>query len=161
MHKAIHNLKPVRVNTETIPPSLSDPPGLTLDFAHVWHLLLRKSWLIILCIVLSLLAAIAYLVLAPKIYESQAVIEVEQETPKVVNIEGDINHEEFRSSEDLKTVEQALMSDTLLLRVIKANGLDKDPAFAPRKADGSSYLDSELAQLFKAKISVLLRRRTR
>jgi polysaccharide biosynthesis transport protein len=161
MPKTIHDLKPVRVNTETISPSLSDPPGLTLDFAHLWHLLLRKSWLIILCIVLSLLAAIAYVVLAPKIYESRAVIQVEQETPKVVNIEGDINREEFRSSEDLKTVEQALLSDTLLLRVIKSNGLDKDPLFAPRKPDGSSYLDSELAQLFKSKLSVTLRRGTR
>ena len=39
-----------------------------------------------------------------------------------------------RSPEVLKTIEQALLSDTLLLQVVKANGLDKDPEFAsPRK----------------------------
>jgi succinoglycan biosynthesis transport protein ExoP len=160
MPQAIHNLKPVPVDTQAPSPSLSDPPKLTLDFPHLYHLLLRKSWLIILCIVLSLLAAIAYLMYAPKIYDSRAVIQVEQETPKFVKIQ-DINPEDFKSIEDLKTVEQALLSDTLLLRVVKANGLDKDPSFAPRKADDSSYLDSELVQRFKSKLVVALRRGTR
>jgi capsular exopolysaccharide synthesis family protein len=140
--------------------SLSEPPGLTLDFAYLYHLLLRKSWLIILCIVLSLLAAIAYVIWTPKIYESRATIQVEQEASKVIKIE-DINPEDFRSNEDLKTVEQSLLSDTLLLRVVKANGLDKDPSFAPPKADGSTYLDSELTNGLRGKLSVSLRRGTR
>jgi capsular exopolysaccharide synthesis family protein len=53
------------------------------------------------------------------------------------------------------------MSDSLLLRVIKANGLDNDPLFAPPKKDGSAYLDTELVALFKKKLSVGLRRGTR
>ncbi len=61
----------------------------------------------------------------------------------------------------LKTIEQALLSETLLLRVVKANGLDKDPSFAPPKKDGSAYLDSELVAHFKSKVSVTLRRGTR
>ena len=160
MPQTMHNLTPVLVDTKAPSLPLSDPPRLTLDFAHVYHLLLRKSWLIILCTVLSLLAAIAYLMQAPKIYDSRAVIQVEQETPKVINIK-DINPEEFKSSEDLKTVEQALLSDTLLLRVVKANGLDKEPSFAPRKSDGFPYLDSELAQRFRSRLSIGLRRGTR
>jgi hypothetical protein len=60
-----------------------------------------------------------------KIYASHAAIEVEQ-TPFV------------------KTIEPALLSDTLLLRVVKANGLDKDPVFAPPKKDGSAYLEASL-----------------
>jgi capsular exopolysaccharide synthesis family protein len=126
----------------------------------LYHLLLRKSWLIILCIVLSLLAAIAYVIWAPKIYESRATIQVEQEASKIIKIE-DINPEDFRSNEDLKTVEQSLLSDTLLLRVVKANGLDKDRSFAPPKADGSTYLDSELTNGLRGKLSVSLRRGTR
>jgi polysaccharide biosynthesis transport protein len=149
-----------RVNMKTRTLSLSEPPGLTLDFAHLCHVLLRKSWLIILCIVLTLLAAIAYLIRAPKIYESRASIQVEQEASKIIKIE-DINPEDFRSNEDLKTVEQSLLSDTLLLRVVKVNGLDKDPSFAPPKADGSTYLDSELTNGLRAKLSVSLRRGTR
>jgi polysaccharide biosynthesis transport protein len=148
------------MNTKTLSASLTDSPGLTRDFAHFYHLLLRKSRLIILCVVLSLVAAIVYLVRSPRIYESRAVIQVEQEASKIINVQ-DINHEDFKSPEDLKTVEQSLLSDTVLLRVVKANGLDKDGLFAPLKADGSAYLDSELVQRFKAKLVVSLRRGTR
>ena len=62
-------------------------PRPTFDFAHLYHLLLSKAWVIILFVVLSLFAAIAYLMWAPKIYESRAVIEVEQETPRVNNVQ--------------------------------------------------------------------------
>ena len=65
------------------------------------------------------------------------------------------------SPEGLKTIEQALLSDTLLLQVVKANGLDKDPSFAPPKKDGSAYLDSELVGRFKSKVNVMVRRGTR
>ena len=108
-------------------------------------------------VVLSLFAAIAYLMRAQRIYESRAIIEVEQETPRVINIQ-DINPEDFKLPEVLKTIEQALLSDTLLLRVIRANGLDSDPLFAPPKKDGSVYLDSELVARFKSKVKVTLPR---
>jgi uncharacterized protein involved in exopolysaccharide biosynthesis len=68
-----------------------------------------------LCVFFGLLAAVVYIILSPKIYQSRAVIQVEQEAPKIVNIQGAINPEDFRSADDLKTVEQSLLSDTLLL----------------------------------------------
>ena len=108
--------------------------------------------MIILIVILALLAAIAYLVWAPKIYESRAVIAVAQETPRVNNIQ-DFNGDDggdIKSPEVLKTIEQALLSETLLLRVVKANGLDKDPTFAPPKKDGSPYLDTELVGRFRS-----------
>lgn len=122
--------------------------------------MLNKSWVIILTVVVSLAAAIAYVVWAPKIYESRAVIEVEQETPRVSNTQ-DFNAEDFTLPEVLSTIAQNFLSDTLLLRVIKANALDKDPLFAPPKKDGSAYLDSELVTRFKSKVKVALRHGTR
>jgi capsular exopolysaccharide synthesis family protein len=148
------------VNTKTASTSSSDAPGPTLDFAYLYHLLLSKAWVLILFVVLSLGAAFAYLMVAQRIYESRAVIEIEQETPRVINIQ-DINPEDFKLPEVLKTIEQALLSDTLLLRVIRANGLDKDPVFAPPKKDGSVYLDSELVARFRSKVKVTLRKGTR
>lgn len=141
-------------------PPLADAPALTFDFAHLCRLLLSRRWLIIAFIVLCLLAATCYLLQAPKIYESRASLEVEEEAPRVVNIQ-EINTQDYRSPEVLKTIEQTLLSDTLLLRVIKANGLDNDPVFAPPKPDGSAYLDIELADRFKKKLTVALRRGTR
>jgi polysaccharide biosynthesis transport protein len=122
--------------------------------------LLSKWWLIILVVVLIVSAAIGYLSVAQKIYQSRAVVQVAQEAQKVVDIQG-INQEDYKEADALKTVEQSLLSETLLLRVVKANGLEKDPIFAPPKKDGSAYLDAELVGLFKPKVSVTLRRGTR
>ena len=142
---------------------MTDSPSSTFDFAHFYHLLLSKAWVIVLVIILSLTAAVAYLIWVPKIYESKAVIAVEQESPKVNNVQ-DFNADsaaDINSPDFLKTIEQALLSQTLLLRIVKANGLDKDPIFAPPKKDGTAYLDSELVDRLKSKVKVALRRGTR
>jgi hypothetical protein len=57
------------VNTKAASTHLSDPPALTLDFSYLFHLLLAKARVIIPFLVLSLCAAIAYLIWTPKIYE--------------------------------------------------------------------------------------------
>jgi uncharacterized protein involved in exopolysaccharide biosynthesis len=114
---------------------MTDSSTPALDFAHFYHLLLSKAWLIILTVILSLLAAVAYLAWAPKIYESRAILEVAQEAPRINNIQ-DFNadgSDDIREPDFLKTIEQAMLSQTLLLRVVKANGLDKDATFAPPK----------------------------
>jgi polysaccharide biosynthesis transport protein len=156
-------MEPIRVNTKALSTQVNESSPPTFDLAHFYHLLLSKAWVIFLCVILALLAAIAYLVWAPKIYESRSVIAIEQETPKVNNIQ-DFNVEnadDTKGPEVLKTIEQALMSQTLLLQVVKMNGLDKDPSFAPPKKDGSPYLDTELAGKFQSKVTVKLRRGTR
>ena len=141
---------------------MSDASGLTFDFGHLYHLLLSKAWVIILFAILSLGAAIGYICWAKKIYASLAVIAVEQGAPKVNNIQ-DFNSDsaDDKSTDVLKTIEQALLSDTLFLQVVKANGLDKDPDFAPPKEDGSAYTDTELVGLFSSKVNVKLRKGTR
>src|ERR1700692_952170 len=140
-----------------------DSPAIHFDLEHLCHLMLSKAWIVILFVILSLMAAIGYLMWAPKIYEPRAVLEVAQETPKVNNIQ-DFNDDgtgSDKSTEALKTIEQALMSDTLLLKVVKANALDKDPLFAPPMKDGSAYLDTQLVALIRSKVNVKLRRGTR
>ncbi|HEV3211256.1 MAG TPA: Wzz/FepE/Etk N-terminal domain-containing protein, partial [Chthoniobacterales bacterium] len=137
------------MNTKTVSIPSGDASASAFDFAYFYHLVLTKAWVIILFIILSGCAAIAYILQAPKIYASRAVIEVELETQRVTNMP-DINPEDFKLPEVLQTIEQALLSETLLVRVVKANGLDKDPSFAPPKRDGSAYLESELVARFKS-----------
>src|SRR5215469_16099347 len=98
----------------------SDTARTNFDLSHLYHLLLSKAWIIILFVILSVGAAIGYILWAPKIYESTAVIEVGQETPRVNNIQDFDTNTAANSSDLLKTLEQALLSDTLLLRVVKA-----------------------------------------
>jgi uncharacterized membrane protein len=69
------------VNTKAVSTQLID--SLTLDFARFYHLLLFRAWVIILFFILSLFAVIAYLMWVPKIYQSRAVIAVEQENVKL------------------------------------------------------------------------------
>jgi len=154
------NTRAITLSTTALHGTPGHASGPTLDLTYLGHVLLSRAWLIILSMIVSVGAASVYLMVTPRVYQSRAVVEVEPQSPNVVNFQK-INSAEFREPEDLKTVEQAFTGDTLLLRVIKANGLDKDPAFAPRKANGSAYLDSELVQRFKGKLSVALRHQTR
>ena len=142
---------------------MPDSPTLTFEFAHISHLLLSKAWVILLTMVFILIAAVGYITWAPKIYESRAVLEVAQETPQIKNVQDFDGDEAWnaKSQDVLKTIEQTLLSETLMVDVVKSNGLDKDPSFAPPKKDGSPYMDSELAALFKSKVTVKLRRGTR
>ena len=143
-------------------------PGLTrsFGFGHFFGLLLSKAWLIMFFSVLSLLTAVIYLKLAPKLYESRTVVEVEGKTPRVNNVRdfdtGDNGGEQdVNLDEDIKTVEQAMLSDTLLLGVVKSSGLQKDPSFAPPKKDGSTYFDSELVARFRSRVKAAVRHGTR
>jgi capsular exopolysaccharide synthesis family protein len=222
---------------------LIDAPTRSFGFAHFFGLLLSKAWLIVLFAAFSLLAAAIYLKLAPKLYESRTVIEVESksgqakltqlqsalegellerqanltkaqaardsalaelqaderlvqrglisaldfkkaqiaaselsanyevekrhyETARISNVQafgaGDNGGEQdLNVDEDVKTVEQAMVSDTLLLGVLKSNGLEKDPSFAPPKKDGSVYLDSELVARFRSRVKAAVRHGTR
>ena len=140
--------------------STADNPMLRFDFGYLFRLLLSKWWLIFLLVVLAVCGAIAYLIVTPQLYESHAVVEVQQAAQKVTNIQ-DVNQEDYKQADAVKTVEQSLLSETLLLRVVKANELDKDPTFAPPKKDGSPYADIELVYLFKPRLAVTLRRNTR
>ena len=154
------NRRGITLSTSALQGTPGVASGPTLDLTYLGHVLWSRAWLIVLLMIVGVGAAIVYLMVTPKVYESRAVVEVEAQLPNVVNFQK-INPEEYREPEDLKTVEQAFTSDTLLLRVIKANGLDKDPVFAPPKTNGSGYLDSELVERFRAKLSVALRHQTR
>ena len=80
MSQAVHYLKPVSVNNEMPFTRLNESSAVAFDFHHLFHLLLRKWWVIALLTVLSVGAAVLYLLKAPKVYESTAVIEFENES---------------------------------------------------------------------------------
>ena len=134
--------------------------GEIIDFQRLIHLLRAKAWIIAAVAFVIVAAAAAYIVWTPKIYESRAVIQVHQEAQKIVNIAG-VSEDKPETNDYLNTVAQAFKSRKLMLRVIRATGLDKDPVFAPPKDDGSPYTEIELAELLSRKVDVSLRRNTR
>lgn len=131
-----------------------------IDFERMINLIRSKLWLVITVAGLIFLAAFAYVLRTPRIYESRAVIQVEQSTQKVVDID-EVSQENPQTLDFLNTVAQALKSRKLLIRVVKANDLEKNPEFAPPREGGRKYNDIELADRLSSKVEVNLRRGTR
>lgn len=129
-----------------------------VDFRHLYHLLLHRWWIIALVIGFSATAALGYLFTATKIYESRAVLQVQQQEQQVLGVDG-VQQDNPATLDFVNSVVQALTSRNLLMRVIEANKLRTNQTFAPDR--GRKYDDIELANLLAAKVTVQLRRNTR
>ncbi|MEO5913273.1 MAG: polysaccharide biosynthesis tyrosine autokinase [Luteolibacter sp.] len=117
--------------------------------------LLRRGWIVI---VLALLGAIALYAVAnklPKTYRATGSVYVSTQAPVVLDIRA-VAPEETRDLDQMRSVEQGLSATTLLMRVIKANNLAEDPAFAPKGAS-----EETLLQTFEKRVKVELSRGTR
>ncbi len=132
--------------------------GLVPDLAAYWYLLLdRWKWLAAATI-LSGAAAITYIAVTPRTYTVQCVVQVEQANTKLVNIQ-EFNPEEYKTTEALRTVEQALTSSSVLLSVARANNLFDDPDFVGK--DGARLTEAQMVKILGGAITVKLRRGTR
>jgi polysaccharide biosynthesis transport protein len=138
----------------------SAPLGERVDFHRITNLIRARLWIIAAIAAAIFLAAVIYVLRAPKIYESRAVLQVSQEAQKVTKIE-DISGDKPESGDYLNTVVEGFTSRKLMLRVIRALGFENDPNFAPPKEDGSRYTEIELADIMSRKLAVTLRRNTR
>jgi len=116
-------------------PPPQEPAPEPLDLRTLYHLLRERAWLIATCLLVAILATAAYLSRAPRIYAAHAVVQVEQEEPKILKVEG-VQQERLQSLEALKTVEQTLQSRALLARVLDSNNLAADPRFLKSPASG-------------------------
>jgi capsular exopolysaccharide synthesis family protein len=129
-----------------------------IDFQHYYYLLLKRLWVIGLVVALGMIAAFAWVMRQPNIYQSRAVLQVESSERKILK-EDSVTEDVPQSLDFVKTVVQSLTSRNILLRVVKANKLDKDPTFAPPKS--ANYNDDQLADMLARKVSVKERKGTR
>ncbi len=130
-----------------------------LDLRRIYYLLREKVWLIAGCTIGVCLVGAIYLWLASPIYASRATIMVEQQESKVVNIQ-DVTQDDLKALEVMKTVEQSLTTDALILRVARVNRLATNPDFLPQRA-GESYSDDQLIRALSDRTNVRVRRGTR
>lgn len=99
------------------------------DFRHLWHTVLEKLWILILCTLAGLFLALGYLARTPKLYQGHVVLEVDIQEPTLVRSDDMSSRMRtaFLASQDaLRTIEQNLTNRTLLARVIRAEGLAED-----------------------------------
>jgi capsular exopolysaccharide synthesis family protein len=134
------------------------PPHSAWDVRHLLQILADRAWLPGLCLVTCIGLADAYLLVAPKTYASSAILYVEQRDEKVVAIQ-DVSQQDLESTDMMKTVEQSLTTDDILLRVIRDNHLADNPDFLTIKPQG--YTDDELLKALNKSLKVKVRRGTR
>jgi capsular exopolysaccharide synthesis family protein len=137
--------------------SALDEFGAAIDFRRIFHLLIRRWWIMAIITGIATLATIGYVMRLPKIFESRAVLQVQQQEQQVVKIEG-VSQENPSTLDFINTVVQALNSRNLMLRVVQANNLRNNPAFV---APGSNPTDIQLADKMRGKVKVQLRKGTR
>jgi capsular exopolysaccharide synthesis family protein len=134
-----------------------------IEFRRIYHLLRERARFIACCTGSFVVLALIYILCAHKIYASRAALVIEQQDRKVTNTlldSQDVTQDDLHTLEVMKTVEQGLTADALVLRVIKINGLANNPHFLPPKAD-EPYTDDELLMAFSKAVTVKLRRGTR
>lgn len=139
----------------------SDAAPMMVDLLAWYYLIREKLWIVALGLIISMSAAVGYLAVTPKIFQSRCTVQVEQESSKMVATIMELNPEDFKSLEALKTVEGALASRSLMLRVIRTNNLEKTSSEFQPKPGNPSMTDDELADIMEKKVDVGLRRGTR
>jgi capsular exopolysaccharide synthesis family protein len=133
----------------------------TFDPKRIIFLFLGNLIPVLIFIIVGVALVAGYVFQLPNIYESRAVIQVEQQEKKIMD-KGKITEDSPGSNTDfVNSVVQALTSRNVLLRVVKANNLQNNPDFAKPRSDGKPYSDSQLALLMEKKVNVKLRRLTR
>src|SRR6476659_1645159 len=151
--------EPAAAPGPTAVPNLGLEQRGRMDFRHVWHTVLEKLWILILCTIAGLFLAIGYLARTPKLYQGHVVLEVDIQEPTVVRSDDMSSRmrSAFLASQDaLRTIEQNLTNRTLLARVIRSEGLADDDgrallgitkgsAPAPRKESSARNISSETA----------------
>jgi capsular exopolysaccharide synthesis family protein len=136
----------------------NEPAHSAWDARHLLQILADRAWLPGLCLVISIALADVYLLITPKTYASTGILYVEQRDQKVVSIQ-DVTQQDLESTDMMKTVEQSLTTEDILLRVIRDNHLADNPDFLKINPEG--YSDDELLKALNQKLKVKVRRGTR
>jgi capsular exopolysaccharide synthesis family protein len=132
--------------------------GTVWDFRHLLRLMREKAPIIILSTIVCITLAVIYLFTAPRIYSSRAVIYVEQRDKKVVNIQA-VDPDDLEAMEVMKTVEQSLGTDDIMLAVIKANHLADVPEYGAGTSNPPT--EDQLIKALNKRVSIKVRRGTR
>src|SRR5438874_13045961 len=99
------------------------------DFRQLWHSIIEKIWIVALCVLAGFFLALGSLARTPKLYQAHTILEVEVSEPTPIYTGDSATHSRaafLGSQEALKTIEQNLMNQTLLSRVVRSEGLAED-----------------------------------
>src|SRR5262245_2375991 len=99
------------------------------DFRRFWHSFVERIWIVAICVLAGLFLALGYLARTPKLYQGHAVLEVEFQEPSFLPTDDSTTRMRsmfLASQEALRTIEQNLINQALLSRVVRSEGLASD-----------------------------------
>ena len=131
-----------------------------MNFQHYLFLFLRYSWLIILVVAAVLAGTWAWLGKQAPVYASRAVLQVEMEQAKVVDIE-DVKENRVTGIDAVNTVIQTLTNNTVMLGVAEKTGRAEEWAAKDPSGKITPAMESALAASVRLQLNVGLRRGTR
>ncbi len=131
-----------------------------MNIQHYLFLLLRYSWLVILVMAGTLAYKYAQVSKQTPVYASRAVLEIEMEQDKVVQIQ-DVKDNRITGLDAVNTVIQSLTNNTLMLAVARAIGRADEWAQLNPSGKITPEQEGALAQSVRSQLSVSLRRGTR
>lgn len=125
--------KPEHFLTNSPPKGELASPNPTLYLSRVepgrlFGVLVRRGWIVVLCMAATLGAMFAYLKKAPKIYISSGSVNVFTSIPDPLRLEG-FTQDNNKDLEQLRTIEGDVASPAVMLRVVRANQLDQAADF--------------------------------
>jgi len=126
-----------------------------VESGRLLGVVLRRGWIVVLFALLGAVALYSFAARMPKTYRAYGSVFVNSQAPVILDIRA-VAPEETRDLEQMRSVEQGMATSTLLMRVLQANGLDKDPDFAPKGTGPEALLGK-----FASRVKVELERGTR
>jgi len=133
-----------------------DENAAGVDLKHIGYLLVRRSWIILLCLLLGGIPVIAWVLRQPVVYRSTGIIMVESKEEKILKTEA-VSQESLNAMDYLNTVVRALTSRALLTPVVQENKLGKIKSLNPT----GELSDARIASLIASEMEVHLRKGTR
>jgi capsular polysaccharide biosynthesis protein/Mrp family chromosome partitioning ATPase len=116
-----------------------------LSFHEFLHFLSEAKWVVLICVLLSLIAASLFISMLPRLYTAQTSLLVDSNKGQLSRSRDDASNFGVELAE-IETQLQILKSQKIALVVVDRLGLDRDPLFMGEAADSS--LTSRFKSLF-------------
>lgn len=137
-----------------------DPSELSVS--DIYHSLLSRLWVIVICFLTVILLAIGYLNVATPLYEATSTVQVETRESHLFNTGSDQQDQDLRGQEILNTIVQNLQRISLYERVISLPGIGDDKQFLPEPVPEGAHLTlQQEAMMLDRYVKVTLRKNTR
>ncbi|MEI9894344.1 MAG: polysaccharide biosynthesis tyrosine autokinase [Chthoniobacter sp.] len=145
--------------TSKTPAQDSSDDSSDLDLSALIHAIRQRWWVVALSIAATCALAVTYIIVTPKTYDAETIIQVEEGERKIVNIQ-DIASEDAKSAEELKTIEQNFSSLVVLQGVVESLKLTPEQLGLKPRAD-RPYSEAELMNVLSNATKVKLQKGTR